>query len=81
MMRAYVFIETRVGMARRVAEKLGCLSLTSGRVLAVDTVTGPFDIIVVVEGLDPEGIGRAIAEEMHKIDGIEKTMSCLGLKP
>jgi DNA-binding Lrp family transcriptional regulator len=78
-MRAYVFIETKVGMARRVAERLDALNLTLGRVLTVDTVTGPFDIIAVVEGADTEGIGRAIAEELHKIDGVEKTMSCFAL--
>jgi DNA-binding Lrp family transcriptional regulator len=80
MMRAYVFIETKAGMARRVAETLNGLTLATGHVLQVDTVTGPFDIIAVVEGTDTDGIGRAIAEELHKVVGVEKTISCFSRK-
>jgi len=78
-MRAYVFIETRVGMARRVADRLHGLELTPAHVLSIDTVTGPHDIIAIVEGDDLEGIGRAIAEDIHHIEGVENTMSCFAL--
>jgi DNA-binding Lrp family transcriptional regulator len=76
MTRAYVFIETKAGTARRVAERIEGLQLMPARVLQVDTVTGPFDIIAVVEGADRTGMGVAIAEELHKIAGVEKTVSC-----
>ncbi len=74
-MRAYVFLETKTGKAKGVAESLSGLSLKSARVLTVDTVTGPYDVIAVLEGVDMDKMGRAIAEDIQKIDGVEKTMS------
>lgn len=74
-MRAYVFVETKTGKAKRVAESLSGLTLKSARVLSVDTVTGPYDVIAVLEGIDMEKMGRVIAEDIQKIEGVERTMS------
>jgi DNA-binding Lrp family transcriptional regulator len=74
-MRAYVFLETKTGKAKRVARSLSSLTLQSARVLSVDTVTGPYDIIAVLEGIDMDKMGRVIAEDIQKLDGVEKTMS------
>ncbi|HLF77762.1 MAG TPA: Lrp/AsnC family transcriptional regulator [Dehalococcoidia bacterium] len=74
-MRAYVFVETKTGQAKRVAESLSSLTLKSVRVLTVDTVTGPYDIIAVLEGIGMEKMGRMIAEDIQKLEGVKKTMS------
>ena len=78
-MRAYVFIETKVGMARKVTDTLRSLQSTSSHVLAVDTVAGPYDIIAVLEAADTDRIGHVVSEDIHKIEGVEKTTSCFVL--
>jgi hypothetical protein len=44
--RGYVLIEAGVGKARAVCDAIKNLSHGDARVTAVDTVTGPFDVIV-----------------------------------
>lgn len=74
-MRAYVFLETKQGKAKKVAQNVKDLTLPSARVVSVDTVTGPYDIIAVIEGIDMDKMGRVIAQDIQKLDGVEKTMS------
>lgn len=78
-MRAYVFIDTKPGKAKAVAKAVQALAGSSARVLTVDTLTGPHDIVVLVEGKDSDAIGRATAEDIHRVNGVEKTMICLVL--
>ena len=47
--------------------------------MSVDTVTGPFDIIAVVEADSLPSIGELISEGMHKVPGIVKTVTCLSV--
>ena len=79
-MRAYVFVETKAGKARAVAETLHSINLTAARVLSVETVTGPWDVITIIEGTDTEGLGQVIAEKIQKIDGVERTMSSFAFR-
>lgn len=75
--RAYILIETAVGKTNDVASRLkGMPNMKS-----VDTVTGPFDIIAVVEANDLPSIGNLISEGMHKVPGIVKTVTCLAVGP
>ena len=46
---------------------------------AVDTVTGPFDIIAIAEADDLPGIGDLITDGMHRVPGIVKTVTCLSV--
>ncbi len=46
---------------------------------AVDTVTGPFDIIAIAEADDLPGIGDLITDGMHNVPGIVKTVTCLSV--
>lgn len=79
MMRAYVLIETKASMAGRVARSLRSLKSASAQMLAVDTVTGPHDIVAVIEAADTNRIGQVVSEDIHKIAGVEKTVSCFVL--
>lgn len=71
--RAYILIETAVGKVREVAEALRKLPGAK----AVDIVSGPYDIIVVVEGIDLNAIGDLVAAGIHPIPGITRTITCL----
>lgn len=73
--RAYILIETSVGKTNDVARELR----SNPNMLSVDTVTGPFDIIAVVEADSLPSIGELISEGMHKVPGIVKTVTCLSV--
>jgi DNA-binding Lrp family transcriptional regulator len=73
--KAYVLIETRVGMTREVAQALAKLP----GVKNVDMVTGPYDIIVLAEGSDLDAIGSLITDRIHPITGVARTITCLML--
>lgn len=66
---AYVFINTKVGKARSVAERLSKIQGCKG----VCNVTGRFDVILMVEAQDTKALGDLIVTQIHNIDGVEKT--------
>ena len=48
-------------------------------ITSVDTVTGPYNIIGIAEAESLASIGDLISEGMHRIPGIEKTITCLSV--
>jgi DNA-binding Lrp family transcriptional regulator len=74
--RAYILIETAVGKTSEVADSLKDMEMMK----AVDTVTGPFDIIAVAEADDLPSIGDLISDGMHSVPGIVKTVTCLSVR-
>jgi DNA-binding Lrp family transcriptional regulator len=77
MTRAYVLIESAVGKAKSVAEGVQKLQLSDSRVVSVDAVTGPFDVIALLESDDLDKVGRAITEGIQQVDGVQRTTTCL----
>ena len=73
--RVYILIETTVGKTTEVAQALEGLQM----ITSVDTVTGPYNIIGVAEAEDLASIGDLISDGMHRIPGIEKTITCLSV--
>lgn len=74
-MRAYILIEATVGRSREVARALGSTQGVTNRYL----VTGPYDIIAMVEGDDANAIGHIVASRIHSIPGIARTVTCLAV--
>ena len=74
--RAYILIETAVGKTNDVSSSLKEMEMMK----SVDTVTGPWDIIAVVEVDDLPSIGELISERLHAINGIMKTVTCLAYR-
>ena len=74
--RAFILIETAVGKNKEVVDLLGGLK----GVQSVDTVTGPYDIIAIVEGENLNDIGDLITGKIHPIPGINRTVTCLAIK-
>ena len=71
--KAFVLIETAVGRSKEVVVALRELKgMTS-----VDTVTGPYDIIAIIEGKDLNDIGDIVTGKIHPIAGISRTVTCL----
>ncbi len=77
MMRAYVLIESAVGKASSVGEGVKKASFADAKVLSVDAVTGPFDVIALLESDDLDKLGRAITEGIQTVEGVQRTTTCL----
>ncbi len=76
-MRAYVLIESAVGKASAVGEGVKKISFAEAKVLSVDAVTGPFDVIALLESDDLDKLGRVITEGIQRVDGVQRTTTCL----
>src|SRR5437773_1754060 len=77
MMRAYVLIESAVGKANNVSEGVRGLTFDDTQVISVDAVTGPFDVIALLESDDLDKLGRAITDGIQQVDGVQRTTTCL----
>ena len=73
--KAYILIETAVGKSRDVTSSLGSLQ----GVQTVDVVTGPYDIVVVVQAPDLNAVGDLVTSQIHTISGIVRTVTCLSV--
>ena len=73
--KAFVLIETSVGKTKEVAKAISQLQVKG--VKSVDTVTGPYDIIAIVEGETLNEIGDLVTSKIHPIAGISRTVTCL----
>ncbi len=74
--KAYVLIETSVGKSRDVANELRSLP----GLQAADNVTGPYDVIAVVEAADLTAVGALITSRIHALKGIVRTVTCLSIR-
>lgn len=73
--KAYVLIETKVGKTKDVV-----LALRSAKgIKEVNAVTGPYDVITVVEGIDLTTVGNLVTDVIHPVNGIERTVTCLAV--
>lgn len=76
MVRAYVLIEMMTGHSRNLATSLkGCQSVKD-----VDRVTGPYDVIAVLEGPDINQISDVVATDIHSMAGVVRTTTCVSLE-
>ncbi len=73
--KAFVLIETAVGKTKEV---VSILSKIEG-LKSVDTVTGPYDVIAVLEAENLNDIGDLITGKIHAIEGISRTVTCLAV--
>ena len=73
MVKAYVLIEMAAGHARRLVDSL------KGRdgVLDVARVTGPYDVIAVLQAEDVNHISDLVSREVHSHTGVMRTITCV----
>jgi DNA-binding Lrp family transcriptional regulator len=69
---AFVLVNVRAGAARRVMDELHRVD----GIQDVEAVSGPYDLIAVVQGSDFNAIGRLVLEKIQAIDGVTATLSC-----
>jgi DNA-binding Lrp family transcriptional regulator len=74
--KAFVLIEVGVG---RTKEVVTALQKVAG-VKSVEAVTGPYDVIAVIEGPDVNAIGDLVTKNVHSVSGIVRTVTCLSMQ-
>ena len=75
MGKAFILIETVVGRTKEVVAGLNGLQ----GIKSVDTVTGPYDVIAVLEADTLNEIGDIVTQKIHPIAGISRTVTCLAV--
>ncbi len=71
--KAFVLIETAVGKTKEVVRSIG----DESGVDEVYTVTGPYDIIAVIEKETLSDIGDLVTSKIHAVKGVTRTVTCL----
>ena len=71
--RAFVLIETVIGKSREV---VSILKEQEG-VESVDLVTGPYDVIAIIEGEGFTQIGDLVTSKIHTIAEVYRTVTCV----
>ena len=74
--KAFILIETAVGKTQEI---ISALEKVPG-IKSADPVTGPYDLIVVAEAVDPNAFGDLVTGKIHRIPGITRTVTCLAVK-
>jgi DNA-binding Lrp family transcriptional regulator len=69
---AYILIQTEVGKAADVAQKVA----TIDGVVTSEDVVGPYDVIVRAEAETMDDLGRMIVSRVQMIEGITRTLTC-----
>jgi DNA-binding Lrp family transcriptional regulator len=69
---AYILIQTEVGKAAMVAEKI----VEIEGVLQAEDVTGPYDVIVRAEARNIDELGKLVVARVQAVDGITRTLTC-----
>ena len=75
-MRTYVLIEVAVGKTREVVDSLSSIS----GMQAVDRVTGPYDVIAVIEAASLEEVSGVISRDIHSLKGIVRTTTSISFR-
>jgi DNA-binding Lrp family transcriptional regulator len=72
MVQAYVLIQTEVGQTAKVAKGVGAVDGVGSAV----SVTGPYDIIALVEAATIDDLGRMVVSHIQGIKRTTRTLTC-----
>ena len=76
MIKAYILIEMMAGHSRDLVRVL----VERDLVTEVDRVTGPYDVVAVIEAGDLNAISEIVASEIHTLPGVVRTNTCVSLE-
>jgi DNA-binding Lrp family transcriptional regulator len=71
--KAYVLIRTAPGLTKSISGALRA----SRAVLSVEVVTGPYDLIVAIEGASTDQLLQSIMNDIRPAAGVRDTLTCL----
>jgi len=73
---AFVLMKVQPGKIPGVAQKLYNIK----EIREIFMITGPFDILAIIEAETYDRIGEILAEEVQKISGIEETQTMMAFR-
>jgi DNA-binding Lrp family transcriptional regulator len=72
VIRAYILIQSQVGASAEVVRDVAQIKgVTSG-----EAVTGPYDVIALVEARNLDELGRLVVGTLQAIEGVTRTLTC-----
>lgn len=75
--KAYVLIKTSVKSMAKVYLQVKEMNVVS----QVDAVTGPYDLIAIVEGESQDAILDVIHRQIRYVSGVVETVTCFTFEP
>ena len=72
ILRSYVLIQTETGRATDVTRAIRDVP----GVISTETVTGPYDVVVLIEAADVDALGRLVVTAIQSVEGIVRTLTC-----
>ena len=75
MVKAYILIQMVAGHSRDLVSSLE----RSEAVKTVERVTGPYDVIAVLEAADINQISDIVAKEIHSLQGVVRTTTSVSI--
>ncbi len=76
MVNAYILIEMVAGHSRALVASLA----EREAVKSVDRVTGPYDVVAVIEADDVNGVSDILDTEIHSLPGVVRTTTCVSFE-
>ena len=70
---AYILIQTEVGKSSNVTKAVNGID----GVVAVDAVTGPYDVIVRASAKTLDALSRGVLSKIQQVNGVTRTLTCL----
>ncbi|NVM53868.1 MAG: Lrp/AsnC ligand binding domain-containing protein [Candidatus Helarchaeota archaeon] len=70
---AFVTIKVQVGQVREILSKIRTIE----NVIEAYSITGPYDIILKIEGDNLENLAKMVVTEIHEISGVQDTVTYL----
>ena len=74
--KAFVLIETVMGKDKEVIAAMNKLEGAK----SAEVVTGPYDMIAVIEAQDLNDVGELVTAKISQIAGITRTVTCIVIK-
>jgi len=50
------------------------------KVVSADTVTGPYDVIALLDADDINRLGTFVTDSIQRVEGVSRTITCLSTK-
>jgi len=72
---AFVTIKGQVGQLKEILANIRRLE----NVVEAYTVTGPYDIVIKIEGDNLENVAKMIVTKIHEIPGVQDTVTYLAI--
>jgi DNA-binding Lrp family transcriptional regulator len=76
LVRAYIFIEMMAGHAKNLVDRLS----DQQAVADIDRVTGPYDVIAILEASTLDEISNIVTSDVHSLSGVVRTTTCVCLE-